>query len=142
MNNKLYEFEKNLLEIFCFFCIYFLFKGFSLDYRYDIRCVILDIKFDFRGCCEYFELEYIELNIGDLDNLYINFFEICFKVNYNDYINFMYWKLFKERILLENNFKCFICGLIENVDVYYVNKNLGREIFKDVVVKCDKCNCK
>lgn len=54
----------------------------------------------------------------------------------------MYWKLFKERTLLENNFTCSICGSTENVDVYHVNKNLGRETSKDVVVKCNKCICK
>ena len=142
MNNKLHELEKNLPETSCSFCTHLSFKGPSLDYRYDIRCVISDTKPDFRGCCEYFEPEYTELNTGDLDNLYINFLETCLKVNYNDYINSMYWKLFKERTLLENNFKCSICGSTEHVDVYHVNKNLGRETSKDVVVKCDKCNCK
>ena len=44
-----------------------------------------------------------------------------------------------ENTLKKYNYTCSVCNSIDNVDVYHINKKLGREIDEDVVVLCNKC---
>lgn len=139
MSSKLKDLEEKLPKNCCSFCTHLSLKGPNEDYKYDIKCIILDTAPSLNGCCEYFEPEYTRLSTSDVDNLYINFLETCLRINYDDYLNSIYWKFFKEKTLSEYNHKCCICGSNKNVDVYHLRKNLGRETLNDVMVMCSEC---
>lgn len=139
MNNEVKKLEANLPRNCCAFCTHLSFEGPNENYTYDIKCIMLDKEPKPDEYCEYFEPENTKLNTYDLDNLYINFLETCLRVNYTDYLNSIYWKLFKEKVLSEYNYKCSICGSSKNVNVYHLRKNLGRETLNDVMVMCDEC---
>ena len=124
--NKL---EDSLPRNCCEFCTHLSLDGPNKNYTYDIKCIMLDKEPNLDEDCEYFEPENSKLNTYDLDNLYINFLETCLRINYNDYLNSIYWKLFKEKVLIEYNYKCSICSSSKNVNVYHLRKNLGRETF-------------
>lgn len=139
MNNKLKDIEDKLPKNCCSFCQHMSLEGPREDYSYDVKCIILDALPDLNGSCRYFSPEYTRLNTSDLDDLYISFLETCLRVNYDDYLNSIYWKLFKEKVLDDCNHKCCICGSRDNVDVYHLKKNLGRESPNDVIVMCSDC---
>lgn len=139
MNNEVKKLEANLPRNCCAFCTHLSFEGPNENYTYDIKCIMLDKEPKPDEYCEYFEPENTKLNTFDLDNLYINFLETCLRVNYTDYLNSIYWKLFKEKVLSEYNYKCSICGSSKNVNVYHLRKNLGRETLNDVMVMCNEC---
>ncbi|MDU2197930.1 MAG: hypothetical protein E7E21_05895 [Peptostreptococcaceae bacterium] len=139
MNNEVKKLEANLPRNCCAFCTHLSFEGPNENYTYDIKCIMLDKEPKPDEYCEYFEPENTKLNTYDLDNLYINFLETCLRVNYTDYLNSIYWKLFKEKVLSEYNYKCSICGSSKNVNVYHLRKNLGRETLNDVMVMCNEC---
>lgn len=139
MNNKLKEIEENLPKNCCSFCTHLSFNGPDEEYRYDIRCIMLDTIPEALGCCDFFEPEYTKLSTVDIDNLYIHFLETCLRVDYSDYLKSAHWQLFKENTLAEYNNKCSICGSNENVDVFHLKKNLGRETLNDVMVVCHDC---
>lgn len=139
MNNKLKELEENLPKNCCSFCTHLSFKGPDEDFRYDIRCIILDTIPEASSCCDYFEPEYSKLATTDLDNLYINFLDTCLRIDYSEYLKSAYWQLFKENVLREYNHKCCICGSSKNVDVFHLKKSLGRETLDDVMVICNEC---
>lgn len=139
MSNKIKELKDNLPKNCCSFCNHLTLEGPNENYTYKITCVLFsnDTKPD--SCCEYFEPEHTNLNTSDLDNLYIDFLETCLRVDYKDYLNSIYWKIFSEKVLNLNNYKCSICGSEKNIDVYHINKNLGRETLNDVIVMCHDC---
>lgn len=139
MNNKLKELEEKLPKNCCSFCSHLSLKGPNSDYKYDIKCVIFNICPKPTNSCEFFEPEYTTLSTENLDTTYINFLETCLRISYEDYLNSIYWKLFKEKVLFECNHKCSICGSSENLDVYHIQKNLGRESLSDVIVLCLNC---
>ena len=139
MNNEVKKLEANLPGNCCAFCTHLSFEGPNENYTYDIKCIMLDKEPKPDEYCEYFEPENTKLNTFDLDNLYINFLETCLRVSYDDYLCSIYWKLFKEKVLSEYNYKCSICGSSKNVNVYHLRKNLGRETLNDVMVMCDEC---
>jgi hypothetical protein len=139
MNNKLKEIKENLPKNCCSFCTHLSLSGPSEDYTYKIKCVLSDSTPEVSGCCDYFEPEYTKLNVTDLDESFMNFLDICLRVDYEDYLNSAYWQLFKESVLEEYDHKCNLCGTTKNVEVIHLNKNLGRETFDDVAVICNKC---
>ena len=139
MNNEIMNLESILPRNCCAFCTHLSFEGPTENYNYNIKCIILDKEPNPKDYCEYFEPENTKLNTCDLDNLYISFLETCLRISYSDYLNSIYWKLFKERVLSEHNYKCSICGSDKNVDVHHLKKNLGRETLNDVIVMCNEC---
>ncbi len=139
MNNNLKNIEDILPKNSCSFCSHLTLEGPNENYLYDIKCVLLNNKPKPNQYCEYFEQEHTNLNMNDLDNLYMTFLETCLRIKYDDYLNSIYWKLFREKVLKESNYKCSTCNSSENINVYHINKNLGRESLKDVTVMCDKC---
>ena len=139
MNNEIKNLESILPRNCCAFCTHLSFEGPTENYNYNIKCIILDKEPNPKDYCEYFEPENTKLNTCDLDNLYISFLETCLRISYSDYVNSIYWKLFKERVLSEHNYKCSICGSDKNVDVHHLKKNLGRETLNDVIVMCNEC---
>ena len=139
MNNEIKNLESILPRNCCAFCTHLSFEGPTENYNYNIKCIMLDKEPNQKDYCEYFEPENTKLNTCDLDNLYISFLETCLRISYNDYLNSIYWKLFKERVLSEHNYKCSICGSDKNVDVHHLKKNLGRETLNDVIVMCNEC---
>ena len=142
MSNSLDKLEEKLPKNSCSFCSHLSLKGPNEYFKYDIKCVISDTTPILGGCCEFFEPEYTALNTQSLDDLYINFLETCLRINYNDYLNSTYWNLFKEKVLSEFDYKCSICGSSEDINVYHINKNLGRESLNDVIVLCSLCRLK
>ena len=139
MNNEIKNLESILPRNCCAFCTHLSFEGPTENYNYNIKCIMLDKEPNPKDYCEYFEPENTKLNTCDLDNLYISFLETCLRISYSDYVNSIYWKLFKERVLSEHNYKCSICGSDKNVDVHHLKKNLGRETLNDVIVMCNEC---
>lgn len=139
MNNELKEIEEKLPKNCCSFCTHLSLQGPDDDFRYDIRCVILDTIPVLGWCCDYFEPEHTQLTTVDLDNLYINFLDSCLRVDYKTYLNSTYWKLFKQNTIKEHDNKCDICGSKENIDVIHLKKNLGRETQNDIMVVCNEC---
>lgn len=139
MNNEIKNLESILPRNCCAFCTHLSFEGPTENYNYNIKCIMLDKEPNPKDYCEYFEPENTKLNTCDLDNLYISFLETCLRISYSDYLNSIYWKLFKERVLSEYNYKCSICGSEKNVDVHHLKKNLGRETLNDVIVICNEC---
>lgn len=139
MNSKLKKLEENLPKNCCSFCSNLSLKGPDEEYKYDIKCVIFDKIPRSNYCCELFEPEHTNLSIEDLDNHYMNFLETCLRVPYDEYLKSAHWQVFKEKTLYENNYSCSICGSKENVNVYHIRKNLGRETQSDVIVMCSKC---
>lgn len=140
MNNKLKELEESLPKNCCSFCTHLSLNGPDEDYRYQIKCIILDATPKASGCCSFFEPEHTKLTTTDLDNLYINFLETCLRIDYDDYLNSIYWQLFKENVLYEYNHKCSVCGSRDDLEVLHLNRNLGRETLDDIIVVCSECN--
>ncbi|MGL5312499.1 MAG: hypothetical protein ACRC92_04570 [Peptostreptococcaceae bacterium] len=142
MKNKILELEERLPKQCCSFCTHLSLDGPSDDYKYKIKCVIFNSLPKTQGNCDYFEPEYTNLNTNDLDDMYIDFLEACLRANYEDYLNSMHWQLFKEIALSNSNHTCSVCSSLENLNVYHINPNLGRETLEDVVVLCSNCASK
>lgn len=139
MNRKINELENKLPKDCCCICSHLTLEGPDEYFRYEIKCTIHDTTPNPGDCCEHFHPEHSDLTTSDIDSLYINFLEACIRVKYDEYLNCIYWKLFREKILYKNNYRCSICHSNENVDVYHLNKNFGRETEDDVIVLCSKC---
>lgn len=139
MDSKIKEIEELLPKDCCFLCSHLNLRGPDKNLHYEIKCIINDTTPNPRDHCEYFEIEYNDLTTADLDNLYLSFLEACIKVKYDDYLNSIHWRLFKEQILYKNHFRCSICHSNEDVDVYHLNKKFGRETEDDVILLCSHC---
>ncbi|MGL6104830.1 hypothetical protein [Romboutsia sp.] len=139
MRSKMNELENKLPKECCSFCTHLSLDGPDENYRYDIKCIILNCTPNAQQNCLYFEPEYTVLNNHDLDDMYVDFLEICLRVSYEDYLKSLHWQLFKEFALKEYKNKCSICGSNEDVDVYHLNRNLGKETIDDVTVVCKEC---
>ena len=75
-------------------------------------------------CCEFFCQEHTHLTTCNLDYLYLDFLETCLRIKYEDYLNSLYWQLFRENILKKHNYSCSMCNSCEDVNVYHLNKLL------------------
>ena len=139
MNSKIKEIEDKLPRDCCSLCCHLTLEGPDEFFKYEIKCVINDTTPNPRDCCEHFKAEHCDLNTSDLDNLYLSFLEACIKVKYEDYLNSIYWKLFREQILYKNYYRCSICHSNENVEVYHLNKKFGHETEDDIILLCSKC---
>lgn len=139
-NNELLE--TTLPKNCCTYCSHLSLDGPDENYRYSIKCVINDSIPQPSDYCKYFNQEHTNLNTYDLDNLYLDFLETSIRVKYEDYLNSLHWKIFKEYILNKNEHCCSICKSNNKVDVYHINKKLGRETEEDVVVLCPLCYSK
>lgn len=139
MNKKIKEIEDKLPKDCCCMCSYLSLEGPDDFLKYEIKCVLHNSTPNPKDYCEYFEAEHSDLSTSDLDNLYLNFLEACLKVKYEDYLDSIYWKLFREQILYKNHYRCTICHSNENVEVYHLNKKFGRETEDDVILLCSKC---
>lgn len=139
-NNKLLE--ETLPKNCCTFCSHLSLEGPDENYRYCIKCVINDSIPEPNHYCKYFNQEHTHLNTFDLDNLYLDFLETSLRVSYEDYLNSIHWKVFKEYILNKHEHSCSICKSNNKVDVYHINRKLGRETDEDVVVLCPHCYAK
>lgn len=137
--NKL---EESLPKECCSFCSHLSLDGPDADYQYNIKCIMLDALPESNTRCEFFSPERTTLTTEDLDNLYINYLEACIKVNYDNYLNSIHFKLFKEKALSHYNNKCVLCGCNNNLEIHHVNKKLGRESLDDVFVVCSDCIAK
>lgn len=142
MKNKINELERNLPKECCSFCNHLSLDGPDENYKYDIKCIIFNCTPNLQENCQFFEPEYTNLNNYDLDDMYINFLDACLRVSYKDYLKSLHWQLFKEFALREYHCSCSICGSYNDVDVYHINKNFGRETLNDVKVVCKECICK
>lgn len=142
MNTKIKEIEEKLPKNCCSFCKHLSLEGPDKNFKYEIKCILLNGTPIPGDKCEYFESEYSKLNAQDLDIMYINFLESSLKVDYSVYLKTIYWQLFKEKTLTHYENKCILCTSTENLDVYHKIKNLGRENFEDVEVLCKDCSTK
>ncbi|MGL5712672.1 MAG: hypothetical protein ACRCX2_06610 [Paraclostridium sp.] len=142
MNTKIKEIEEQLPRNCCSFCKHLSLQGPDENFRYEIKCIMLDDTPIPGNACNCFDPEYTHLNNIDLDTMYINFLETALRIDYSDYLDSMHWQLFKEKALTYYGNKCCICNSEENLDVYHKIKNLGREDFNDVKVLCFDCNSK
>ncbi|MGL5330541.1 MAG: hypothetical protein ACRDD7_14815 [Peptostreptococcaceae bacterium] len=139
MDNKIKKLEESLPRNCCSFCTHLSLEGPREDYTYDITCVMFDDKPKPCNCCEYFKPEHTKLSTNDLDNMYIDFLETCLRIDFEDYLNSIHWKIFKDKALRSFDYKCSICGSSYNVNVHHIRKNLGRETLNDILVICDEC---
>lgn len=139
MSNKIEELKENLPKECCSFCTHLSLEGPDKDYKYNIKCIMLDSLPKSNKYCDYFQPEYSSLTSDDLDNLYTEFLEACLRINYKDYLNSIHWQIFKDYALSQNNHTCSICGCKDNIDVHHSNKNRGRETLNDVIIACNKC---
>ncbi|WP_042275454.1 hypothetical protein [Faecalimicrobium dakarense] len=139
MNININELEESLPKECCSFCTHLSLDGPNEDYQYNIKCIMLDALPESNKRCEFFSPENSNLTTEDLDNLYINYLEACIKVNYDNYLNSIHFKLFKEKALSHYNNKCVLCGCSDNLEVHHVNKKFGRESLDDVFVVCSDC---
>ena len=131
--------EETLPRNCCTFCSHLTLEGPDENFRYYIKCVLNNNIPDPTDCCNFFNQEYTNLTTHDLDYLYLDFLETSLRIKYEDYINSLYWKLFKENTLKKYNNTCSVCNCVDNIDVYHINKKLGRETDDDVVILCNKC---
>ena len=131
MNKKIKEIEDKLPKDCCSLCSHLTLDGPDEFFKYEIKCVLKDCTPNPQDYCEYFE--------ADHNNLYLNFLESCLRVKYEDYLNSIYWRLFREQILYKNHSRCSICHSKENVEVYHLNKKFGRETEDDVILLCSNC---
>lgn len=139
MRNKINELERKLPKECCSFCAHLCLDGPDENYRYDIKCIIFNCSPNINEDCKFFQPEYTNLNNHDLDDMYINFLEACIRISYNDYLKSLHWQLFRDFALKEYNFRCCVCGSYDDVNVYHINKNLGRETLDDIQVVCKEC---
>ncbi|MGX4600785.1 hypothetical protein [Faecalimicrobium sp. JNUCC 81] len=142
MNININELEESLPKECCSFCTHLSLDGPDKDYQYSIKCIMLDALPESNKRCEFFSPENSTLTTEDLDNLYINYLEACIKINYDNYLNSIHFKLFKEKALSYYNNKCVLCGSSDNLEVHHVNKKFGRENLDDVFVVCSDCIAK
>lgn len=131
--------EDKLPKNCCTFCSHLNLEGPDENFRYYIKCVLNNKIPNPTDCCDFFEQEHTTLTTYDLDCLYLDFLETCLRIRYEDYLNSLHWQLFKENTLKKHNYTCSICNCTDDVDVYHINKKLGRETDEDVVVLCSKC---
>ena len=131
--------EDKLPRNCCTFCSHLSLEGPDENYRYYIKCVLSNKIPSPTDCCEFFDQEHTNLTTCDLDYLYLDFLETSLRIKYEDYLNSLYWHLFKDRVLKNHNYTCSMCNSREDVDVYHINKKLGRENEEDVIVLCSKC---
>ena len=135
--NKLIE--EMLPKNCCTFCSHLSLEGPDENFRYYIKCIIKNNIPNPTDCCEFFNQEYTNLTTCDLDYLYLDFLETSLRIPYEDYLNSIYWKLFKNNTLKKHNYRCSLCQSPQNIDVYHINKKLGRETDEDVIVLCSQC---
>lgn len=139
MDNKSKLLEESLPRNCCTFCSHLSLEGPDENYRYYIKCIVNNCIPNPRDYCKYFDQENTNLKTSDLDNLYLDFLETCLRVKYEDYLKSLHWQVFKEKMLEKHNYCCSICNSTDNIDVYHIDKKLGRETENDVVVLCSKC---
>ncbi len=142
MNNKSNSLEDTLPKNCCTFCSHLSLEGPDQDFKYHINCIVKNIIPNPNDCCEFFDKESTQLTVSDFDNLYLDFLETSLRISYKDYLNSIYWKLFKEQTLKRHNYRCCICDSNKDVDVYHLNDKLGRETSEDIIVLCTKCVAK
>lgn len=140
MNNNLYELERNLPRESCSICLHLSLLGPDENFKYDIKCVLLDERPTIDSSCIYFEPEHSKLNHHSVDKAYIDFLESCFKISYEEYLKTIHWKLFEKYALDLANYRCSICGDKDELIVRHIDKKLGRETFDDVCVVCHNCS--
>lgn len=138
MNFKINELEESLPKESCSFCTHLSLDGPNSDYQYNIKCIMLDTVPQSNTFCDFFSPENSVLTTSDLDNLYINYLEACIKINFNNYLNSIHWRLFKEKALNHFN-KCSLCGSTQNLEVHHINRKFGHESLEDIFVAC--CDC-
>ena len=131
--------EDKLPKNCCTFCSHLSLEGPDENFRYYIKCIIKNTIPNPSDCCECFSQEHTNLTTRDLDYLYLDFLETSLRIKYEDYLDSLYWQLFKENILKKHNYSCSLCNSSEDVGVYHINKKLGRETDDDVMVLCSKC---
>lgn len=139
MKKSIEELKENLPRECCSFCTHLSLDGPNKDYKYDVKCVLLNSSPILDNNCKYFQAENSNLNVNNLDSSYISFLESCLRCNYDEYLKTIHWKLFKNYAIEKKENKCSVCGSCNNLDVYHINKHLGRETLEDVSVLCDKC---
>lgn len=138
MNDKILE--DTLPRNCCTFCSHLSLEGPDKNFKYYIKCILNNKIPNANNYCEFFNQEYTNITTCDLDNLYLDFLEVSLRIKYEDYLNSLYWKLFKENTLKKHNYTCSNCNSMNNVDVYHINKKLGRETDADIIVLCNKCH--
>ena len=131
--------EDKLPKNCCTFCSHLSLEGPDENFRYYIKCIIKNSIPKPSDCCEFFCQEHTHLTTCNLDYLYLDFLETCLRIKYEDYLDSLYWQLFRENILKKHNYSCSMCNSCEDVNVYHLNKLLGREKVEDVIVLCSKC---
>lgn len=139
MNTKIKVLEEKLPKKCCSYCNHLSLEGPNDDFTYDIKCVLSNSTPLNGDSCNDFSPEYTNLNHVDLDTLYLKFLESAIQVDYASYLNSLHWKLFKEKTLDFYDYECSKCGCSDNLNVYHINDNFGRETFDDVNVLCENC---
>lgn len=142
MNNNNKILEEKLPKNCCTFCSHLNLEGPDENYRYHIKCVITNEVPVPSDCCKYFDQEHTNLTTNDLDYLYLDFLETSLRIKYEDYRKSLYWKIFKDNILNKYGLSCSQCNSTKDVDVYHINKKLGRETDEDVIILCSDCSSK
>ena len=139
MNTKIKVLEEKLPKKCCSYCSHLSLEGPNDDFTYDIKCVLSDSTPLNGDLCSNFHPENTNLNHIDLDELYLKFLDASIRVDYSSYLNSLHWKLFKEKALSYYDYECSKCGSNENLNVYHIRDNFGRETFEDVDVLCNNC---
>lgn len=139
MDNKIEKLKESLPRECCSICAHLSLEGPNDDYKYNIKCIISNDAPNSDSYCEYFKPEHSDITSTDIDSLYNNFLQACVQANYKEYLNSAHFKIFKNHVLTENLNSCSICGHDNDLEVYHINKNLGRETLNDVTVVCNKC---
>ncbi|MBC6003863.1 hypothetical protein ACQQ2T_11905 [Paraclostridium tenue] len=139
MNTKIKNLEEKLPKKCCSYCKHLSLEGPNKDFTYNIKCIISDDIPLNADLCENFDPENTNFNTSDLDAIYIKFLESNLRVDYNSYLKSLHWQIFKEKALNHYNNQCSKCGCSENLNVYHINKYLGRETYDDVNILCENC---
>ena len=140
MKDEIKELENSLPKNCCSFCTHLTLQLSKDNQHCNIKCVLFDTIPKSDTTCAYFSCENSTLKKEDIDNLYLNFLESCLKINYNDYLDSIHWKLTKQKTLDFYNHRCNLCNSSIDTDVYHKNKVLGRENLFDLVVLCNNCH--
>ncbi len=139
MNDYLKLLEQSLPKKNCAICTHLSLVGPNDDYEYDITCVLLDSLPDTSSVCDLFSPTYSDSTEFDIDTMYFNFLESCLKVPLDVYKNSLHFRILKEKTLIKHDYSCSKCSSKNNIDVYHINENLGRENLDDVTVYCNSC---
>lgn len=65
------------------------------------------------------------------------------KIEYNDYLNSVKWKTFRQEVLIFYGNRCILCDSQFKIEIHHKHyRTFGNETIQDVVPLCQKCHRK